>query len=90
VALIDDEQPVEDLSAQGADQPFADRVHAWRLDGGAHDPGPSEPLIDSLFAETHARAWDMGMMIMISSNGSRLDQPRTLDLLTKRRPYQGS
>ena len=47
-----------------------------------------EPLIDPLFAETHAAAWDMGMMIQISSNGSRLDQPRTLDLLTARRPYR--
>jgi molybdenum cofactor biosynthesis enzyme MoaA len=47
-----------------------------------------EPLIDPLFAETHARAWDMGMMIQISSNGSRLDQPRTLELLTTRRPYR--
>jgi hypothetical protein len=41
-----------------------------------------EPLIDPLFAETYARAYDMGMMIQISSNGSRLDQPRTLELLT--------
>jgi MoaA/NifB/PqqE/SkfB family radical SAM enzyme len=47
-----------------------------------------EPLIDPLFAQTHTRAWDMGMMIQISSNGSRLDQPRTLDLLTTRRPYR--
>jgi len=47
-----------------------------------------EPLIDPLFAETHACAWDMGMMIQISSNGSRLDQPRTLELLTERRPYR--
>jgi len=47
-----------------------------------------EPLIDPLFADTHAAAWDMGMMIQISSNGSRLDQPRTLDLLTSRRPYR--
>src|ERR1700757_2624164 len=45
-----------------------------------------EPLIDPLFAETHARAWDMGMMIQISSNGSRLDRPRTLVLLPTRRP----
>ena len=61
---------------------MADAGVLWlQLTGG-------EPLIDPLFAETHARAWDMGMMIMISSNGSRLDQPRTLDLLTKRRPYQ--
>src|SRR5260370_4591891 len=47
-----------------------------------------EPLIDPLFPETHAAAWDMGMMIQISSNGSRLDQARTLDLLTARRPYR--
>ena len=47
-----------------------------------------EPLIDPLFAETHARAWDMGMMIQISSNGSRLDQARTLETLTQRRPYR--
>jgi MoaA/NifB/PqqE/SkfB family radical SAM enzyme len=47
-----------------------------------------EPLIDPLFPETHARAYDMGMMIQISSNGSRLDQPRMLELLTARRPYR--
>ena len=47
-----------------------------------------EPLIDPLFAETHARAWDLGMMIQISSNGSRLDRPKTLDLLTARPPYR--
>jgi molybdenum cofactor biosynthesis enzyme MoaA len=47
-----------------------------------------EPLIDPLFAETHAAAWDMGMMIQISSNGSRLDQIRTLELLTAKRPYR--
>ena len=23
----------------GADEPLADRVHAWRLDGGVQDPG---------------------------------------------------
>jgi len=28
------------------------------------------------------------MMIQISSNGSRLDQPRTLEILTRRRPYR--
>jgi len=47
-----------------------------------------EPLIDPLFAETHACAWDLGMMIQISSNGSRLDRPKTLDVLTARRPYR--
>jgi MoaA/NifB/PqqE/SkfB family radical SAM enzyme len=61
---------------------MADAGVLWlQLTGG-------EPLIDPLFAETHARAWDMGMMIQISSNGSRLDQPRTLEILTRRRPYR--
>jgi len=63
-------------------QVMADAGVLWlQLTGG-------EPLIDPLFAETHAAAWDMGMMIQISSNGSRLDQPRILDLLTSRRPYR--
>jgi hypothetical protein len=61
---------------------MADAGVLWlQLTGG-------EPLIDPLFAETHAAAWDMGMMIQISSNGSRLDQPKTLGLLTTRRPYR--
>jgi organic radical activating enzyme len=45
---------------------MADAGVLWlQLTGG-------EPLIDPLFAETHTTAWDMGMMIQISSNGSRL------------------
>jgi MoaA/NifB/PqqE/SkfB family radical SAM enzyme len=61
---------------------MADAGVLWlQLTGG-------EPLIDPLFPETHARAWDMGMMIQISSNGSRLDQARTLEILTARRPYR--
>jgi molybdenum cofactor biosynthesis enzyme MoaA len=47
-----------------------------------------EPLIDPLFEQTHAYAWDLGMLIQISSNGSRLDRPRTLEILTTRRPYR--
>jgi len=63
-------------------QVMADAGVLWlQLTGG-------EPLIDPLFHETHAAAWDMGMMIQISSNGSRLDRARTLDLLTARRPYR--
>ena len=63
-------------------QVMADAGVLWlQLTGG-------EPLIDPLFAETHAAAWDMGMMIQISSNGSRLDRPKTLNLLTARRPYR--
>ncbi|SEP46500.1 radical SAM protein [Amycolatopsis saalfeldensis] len=47
-----------------------------------------EPLIDPLFAQTHAFAYDLGMMIQISSNGSRLSRTKTLELLTERRPYR--
>jgi hypothetical protein len=39
VCLAEDQHPVEELAAQGADQALADRVHARRLGGGAQDPG---------------------------------------------------
>ena len=42
----------------------------------------------ALFAETIAYAYGLGMMIQVSSNGSRLHQPRMIDLLTRYRPYR--
>jgi MoaA/NifB/PqqE/SkfB family radical SAM enzyme len=47
-----------------------------------------EPLIDKLFAEVYGLAHELGMMVSISSNGSRLSNPRILDLLISRRPYR--
>ncbi|MGH8896886.1 MAG: radical SAM protein [Egibacteraceae bacterium] len=47
-----------------------------------------EPLIDKLFTEVYGLAYELGMMISISSNGSRLYRPQILDLLTTRRPYR--
>jgi len=47
-----------------------------------------EPLIDKLFPETYALAYELGMMLSISSNGSRLANPRILELLVSRRPYR--
>lgn len=47
-----------------------------------------EPLIDRQFPEVYAHAHDLGMMIEILSNGSRLHDPRILDLLTTRRPHE--
>ncbi|HEX3788605.1 MAG TPA: radical SAM protein [Pseudonocardiaceae bacterium] len=47
-----------------------------------------EPLIDKLFPQVYSLAWDLGMMIGISSNGSRLSNPAILELLTTRRPYR--
>ena len=38
VVLIDDQQPVEELPAQGAVHPFADRVHPWSLRRAGQDP----------------------------------------------------
>jgi hypothetical protein len=38
VALIDDQQPVEELPAQGADDPLADRVRSGRLRRAGKDP----------------------------------------------------
>src|SRR5271166_5456063 len=38
MVLIDDQQPVEELPAQGADEPFADRVRLRCLRRAGHDP----------------------------------------------------
>jgi hypothetical protein len=37
--LAEDQEPVQELAAQGADEPFADRVHPRSLDGGVQDRG---------------------------------------------------
>jgi MoaA/NifB/PqqE/SkfB family radical SAM enzyme len=47
-----------------------------------------EPMIDRLFAEVYGRAYELGMMLTILSNGSRLFHPKILDLLTARRPHR--
>ncbi len=47
-----------------------------------------EPMIDRLFAETYERAYELGMVCTILSNGSRLSSPKVLDLLNRRRPHR--
>jgi MoaA/NifB/PqqE/SkfB family radical SAM enzyme len=47
-----------------------------------------EPMIDRLFADVYGRAYELGMMLTILSNGSRLFSPKVLDLLTSRRPHR--
>lgn len=47
-----------------------------------------EPTIDKLFQETYSRAFDLGMMTEILTNGSRLHNPAILDLLTTRPPHR--
>ena len=36
--VAEDQHAVKEFSAQGADEPLADRVHVRSLDGGAQDP----------------------------------------------------
>jgi uncharacterized Fe-S cluster-containing radical SAM superfamily protein len=47
-----------------------------------------EPTIDRLFPATYSRAFDLGMMIEVMTNGSRLSNPAILDLLTSRPPHR--
>lgn len=79
------------------DRPFAglDWPGRERLLGVMKDAGVlwlqltgGEPLIDPLFPETLRRACELGMMVQVSSNGSRLAQEKTLELLTTYRPYR--
>ena len=45
-----------------------------------------EPMVDRLFGAVYAKAHDLGMMIEILTNGSRLADRRILDLLAAHKP----
>lgn len=45
-----------------------------------------EPMIDKLFPETYRLVYELGMMVEILTNGSRLAAPKSLALLTRLRP----
>ncbi|MGW7355036.1 radical SAM protein [Streptomyces sp. NPDC054784] len=47
-----------------------------------------EPMIDKLFPETYRLAHELGMMVEILTNGSRLAVPKHLDLLTHLKPHR--
>jgi MoaA/NifB/PqqE/SkfB family radical SAM enzyme len=47
-----------------------------------------EPLIDKHFPDVYRLAYELGMMLHVSTNGSRLHHPAILDLLTAYRPYR--
>jgi MoaA/NifB/PqqE/SkfB family radical SAM enzyme len=47
-----------------------------------------EPMIDRLFLEVYAKAFELGMMLTVLSNGSRLFHPKVLNLLTSCRPHR--
>lgn len=67
------EQLLRTISATG--------VLWFQLTGG-------EPMIDKLFPETYRLAHELGMLVEILTNGSRLAAPKHLDLLTQRRPHK--
>ncbi|MET7511898.1 radical SAM protein [Streptomyces sp. NPDC005480] len=47
-----------------------------------------EPMIDRLWAQTYRYAWDLGMMLSVSTNASVMWKPENIELLTGRRPYR--
>ncbi|WP_435865980.1 radical SAM protein [Streptomyces wedmorensis] len=47
-----------------------------------------EPLIDREFPATYQYAYDAGMMIAVSSNGSELRKPNILSVFRERPPYR--
>lgn len=47
-----------------------------------------EPMIDRHFAAVYSLAWELGMMLEVLTNGSRLHQPPLLQLLSELRPYR--
>lgn len=47
-----------------------------------------EPTIDRLFVDTYRCAYEQGMMLSVLSNGSKLHEPKVLDLLTSLRPHE--
>jgi MoaA/NifB/PqqE/SkfB family radical SAM enzyme len=47
-----------------------------------------EPLIDKLFPDVYGLAYELGMILSVSTNGSRLSNPKILELLSASRPYR--
>ena len=47
-----------------------------------------EPTVDPLFLESYALAYELGMMITVSTNGSRLWKPEILETLTRLPAYR--
>ncbi|MCO5973351.1 radical SAM protein [Actinoallomurus soli] len=47
-----------------------------------------EPMIDKLFSNVYDTAYRLGMMLTILTNGSRLANPKILELLTTHRPHE--
>ncbi len=73
----------------GLDWPTRERILDTMRDAGVVwlQLTGGEPTIDELFAATYSRAFNLGMMLEVLTNGSRLSNPLILDLLTSRPPH---
>jgi MoaA/NifB/PqqE/SkfB family radical SAM enzyme len=74
----------------GLDWPAREQVLGVMRDAGVLwlEITGGEPTIDPLFADTYSRAFGLGMMIEVLTNGSRLHNPAILDLLVSRPPHR--
>jgi MoaA/NifB/PqqE/SkfB family radical SAM enzyme len=72
----------------GLDWPQRERLLAHIRDAGVLwlQLTGGEPMVDRLFGAVYSKAHELGMMIEILTNGSRLADRRILDLLTTRKP----
>jgi uncharacterized Fe-S cluster-containing radical SAM superfamily protein len=74
----------------GLDWPARERILTVMRDAGVLwlQLTGGEPTIDRLFADTYTHAYNLGMMIEVLTNGSRLSNPAILGLLTSRPPHR--
>jgi uncharacterized Fe-S cluster-containing radical SAM superfamily protein len=74
----------------GLDWPARERILSTIHDAGVLwlQLTGGEPTIDRLFPDTYSHAFDLGMMIEVLTNGSRLSNPGILELLTSRPPHR--
>jgi len=75
---------------EGLDWPDRQRLLLTMCDAGVVwlQLTGGEPLVDRLFARVYAYAYDLGMLLTISTNGSRLWRDDILDLLVTRPVYK--
>jgi sulfatase maturation enzyme AslB (radical SAM superfamily) len=74
----------------GLDWPDRERILTAMRDAGVLwlQLTGGEPTIDKLFVATYTLAFELGMMIEVLTNGSRLSSPAILGLFTSRPPHR--
>lgn len=79
-----------DTSAGGLDRAGKTRLVETIRDAGVLwlQITGGEPALDADFAHSYALAWDLGMMVTVSTNASTLARPGLLELFARRCPYR--